>query len=44
MLGDGHVRCGGRAGGTGQERPGTAPRSDPYTRLAGPARWTWYYL
>jgi putative transposase len=23
---------------------GTAPRSDPYTKLPGPAKWTYYYL
>src|SRR6266511_3587481 len=30
MLGDGLVRCGGRAGETAGRNPGTAPRSDPY--------------
>ena len=30
MRGDAHVRCGGRAGETGQEKSGTAPRPDPY--------------
>jgi hypothetical protein len=30
MLGDGLVRCGGRAGETAGRDPGTAPRSDPY--------------
>src|SRR6266511_2646067 len=30
MLGDGLVRCGGRAGETAGSNPGTAPRSDPY--------------
>ena len=24
--------------------PGTAPRSDPYSKLKGPAKWTWFYL
>jgi len=24
--------------------PGTAPRSDPYTKLLGPAKWTYFYL
>jgi len=24
--------------------PGTAPRSDPYSKLKGPAKWTYYYL
>ena len=23
---------------------GTAPRPDPYTKLRGPAKWTWFYL
>jgi putative transposase len=31
---------GKRAGGNAE----TAPRSDPYTKLLGPARWTYYYL
>jgi putative transposase len=26
------------------ETPDTAPRSDPYTKLLGPAKWTYYYL
>ena len=33
MRGDVLVRCGGRAGETGRENPGTAPRSDPYTHF-----------
>ena len=36
MRGDAHVRCGGRAGETGQEKSGTAPRPDPY--IIGTAR------
>ena len=35
MRGDAHVRCGGRAGETGQEKSGTAPRPDPYIIGAG---------
>ncbi len=34
---------GGPGNQTGRD-PGTAPRSDPYTKLAGPAKWTWHYL
>jgi len=34
---------GGPGNQTGRD-PGTAPRSDPYTKLAGPAKWTWFYL
>ena len=33
---------GGPGSRTGRD-PGTAPRPDPYTKLAGPAKWTWYY-
>ena len=25
-------------------KAGTAPRSDPYSKLKGPAKWTWFYL
>jgi transposase InsO family protein len=25
-------------------KAGTAPRSDPYTKLLGPSKWTYYYL
>jgi transposase InsO family protein len=34
---------GGPGNQTGRDL-GTAPRSDPYTKLAGPATWTWFYL
>jgi putative transposase len=34
---------GGPGNQTGRD-PGTAPRSDPYTKLLGPATWTSYYL
>jgi putative transposase len=41
-------RCtSGSEGGPGNRagrKPGTAPRSDPYTKLKGPAKWTHYYL
>ena len=33
MLGDGHVRCGGRAGETDRSKDGTALRPDPYTHF-----------
>jgi putative transposase len=37
----------GAEGGPGKRAGrdlGTAPRSDPYTKLRGPAKWTYYYL
>jgi putative transposase len=37
----------GSEGGPGKRtgrKPGTAPRSDPYTKLLGPAKWTYFYL
>ena len=41
------TRTSGSEGGprkrTGRN-PGTAPRSDPYTKLLGPKKWTYYYL
>src|SRR5271163_1876980 len=45
MLGDGHVRLGGRVEETDRVKPRT-PRLDPTpnTKLKGPAKWTWYYL
>ncbi len=37
------VRRAGRGDGPGR-KVGTAPRLDPYTKLLGPAKWTYYYL
>jgi putative transposase len=37
----------GSEGGLGKPtggNSGTAPQSDPYTKLLGPAKWTWFYL
>jgi transposase InsO family protein len=34
---------GGSRKRTGREA-GTAPRSDPYSKLKGPAKWTYFYL
>src|SRR5450759_2550430 len=37
----------GAEGGPGKRpgsNPGAAPRSDPYTKLHGPAKWTYYHL
>jgi putative transposase len=37
----------GSEGGPGSRtgcKAGTAPRFDPYTKLLGPAKWTYYYL
>ncbi len=44
MRGDVHVRFGGRAEETGlpKGRHRASPR--PYTKLLGPATWTYYYL
>jgi putative transposase len=44
MRRESHVRFGGRAGETHrpQGRPGAPVR--PYTKLLGPAKWTYYYL
>lgn len=39
-----HVRFGGRAGETHRSKDGRALRPDPYTKLAGPHKWTWYQL
>ena len=39
-----HVRFGGRAGETHPPKAGRALRSDPYTKLLGPAKWTYFYL
>jgi putative transposase len=39
-----HVRFGGRAGETHRSKDGRALRSDPYTRLRGPARRQFFYL
>jgi hypothetical protein len=46
-AGCGESRTSGSEGGPGKPtrgKPGRAPRPDPYTKLAGPARWTWFYL
>lgn len=43
----GENRSAGSEGGPGKRIGGnadTAPRSDPYTKLHGPAKWTYYYL
>jgi transposase InsO family protein len=37
----------GSEGGSGKptsREAGRAPRPDPYTKLLGPAKWTWFYL
>lgn len=44
MRGNVHVRFGGRAGETHRSKDDRALRSDPYTKLLGPAKWTYYYL
>jgi transposase InsO family protein len=41
------TRLSGAEGGPGKRasrNAATAPRSDPYTKLRGPAKWTYYYL
>ncbi len=43
----GEIRSAGSEGGPGKRigrNADTAPRSDPYTKLRGPAKWTYYYL
>jgi len=43
----GEIRSAGSEGGPGKRigrKADTAPRSDPYTKLRGPAKWSWYYL
>nr|VTP01951.1 Integrase core domain protein [Mycobacterium riyadhense] len=43
----GEIRSAGSEGGPGKRigrNADTAPRSDPYTKLRGPAKWSWYYL
>jgi putative transposase len=37
------VRRAGRGNGPSR-KAGTAPRLDPYTKLLGPVKWTYYYL
>ena len=42
----GEIRSAGSEGGPGKRigrNADTAPRSDPYTTLLGPAKWTYYY-
>ena len=46
-AGCGESRTSGSEGGPGKRagrNSGTAPWSDPYTKLRGPAKWTYYYL
>jgi putative transposase len=46
-AGCGESRTSGSEGGPGKRTgrdSGTAPWPDPYTKLLGPARWTWFYL
>src|SRR5665811_759307 len=41
------TRSAGSEGGSGKRAgrdPGTAPRPDPYTKLHGPAKWSYFYL
>ena len=43
----GEIRSAGSEGGPGKRigrNADTASRSDPYTKLRGPAKWTYYYL
>ena len=44
MRRESHVRFGGRAGETHRSKDGRALRSDPYTKLLGPTKWTYFYL
>ena len=44
MRWESHVRFGGRVGETHRSKDGRALRSDPYTRLLGPTKWTYFYL
>ena len=44
MRWESHVRFGGRAGETHRSKDGRALRSDPYTKLLGPTKWTYFYL
>jgi putative transposase len=46
-AGCGESRTSGSEGGPGKptsRNVGRAPRSDPYTKLRGPVKWTWFYL
>jgi len=46
-AGCGESRLSGSEGGPGKptsRETGRAPRSDPYTKLHGPEKWTYYYL
>ena len=44
MLGDGHVRFGGRGGETGREQSRCRAPVRPYTKLRGPTKRVFYYL
>jgi len=44
MRGDMHVRFGGRAGETDREKSRHRASVRPYTKLLGPAKWTYFYL
>jgi transposase InsO family protein len=46
-AGCGESRTSGSEGGPGRRtcrKAGNAPWSDPYTKLLGPQKWTWFYL